>query len=521
VSSPDYERIHPLTILVNLERAIRRMIFVVVVVVINMFQGEGFDQFEIFGAALGGFIVIDAVIRYFTYGYRIRGGHLEIKQGVLMRSNRSIPLDRIQNINFQRSVTHRLTGLVDLEIETAAGSKAEASISALDLESAERLRRQLVSQGVGGPVPDRALDEPEAAPLYTASLKQLALAGATENRWPAIIGLLVAAGAVGSTLTRIIIDAIESAAGEALSGPRWMVYVGGILLVAVLGWLLSIGASIVTYYNFQVRLLDGRFRRTYGLLNTVENIVPLRRIQLLVVRQSLLQRLLGYCRIFVDTAGGFGGGGNDGDAAASAAKSSLISPLSKLEDVPVIGRIALPAEYTFAKAHRISPLTMNRRIRLSIIVGVVIASAFLSVSLFIASLADGSPPDRFLEVWRWPIFAALLLGIPALGTWEGWLSYKTARWQDQESVLAIRLGALGRTAWFVPVSKIQTISLTENPGQRRLNLVSLDVTTAAASGGLVGGTVTIPDLDRSVAEGLYASLHGRAKQGARLNPDGF
>lgn len=520
MSSPDYERIHPLTILVNLERAIRRMIFVVVVVVINMVQGEGFDQFEILGAALGGFIVIDAVIRYFTYGYRIRGGHLEIKQGILMRSNRSIPLDRIQNINFQRSVTHRLTGLVDLEIETAAGAKAEASISALDLESAERLRRLLVSEGVGGPVPERAPDEPEAAPLYEATLKQLALAGATENRWPAIIGLLVAAGAFGSTLTRLITDAIEGAAGEALNGPRWTVYVGAIFLIALLGWLLSIGASIVTYYNFQVRLLDGRFRRTYGLLNTVENIVPLRRIQLLVVRQSMLQRALGYCRIFVDTAGGFGGGKGDGDAAA-ASKSSLISPLSRLEDVPVIGRIALPAEYSLSGAQRISPRTMNRRIRLSVIVGVVMASAFLSVALFIASLADGSPPDQFLDVWRWPIFAALLLGIPAIGTWEGWLSYKTARWQDQDSVLAIRLGALGRTAWFVPVSKIQTISLTENPGQRRLNLVSLDVTTAAASGGLVGGTVTIPDLDRSVAEGLAMSLHERAKQGARLNPDGF
>ncbi len=521
MSSPEYERIHPLTILVNLERAIRRMIFVVALVVFNMIRGEGFNQYEILGAALGGFIVLDAVVRYFTYGYRIRGGQLEIKQGVLMRSNRSIPLDRIQNINFQRSVTHRLTGLVDLEIETAAGSKAEASISALDLESAERLRRQLVSAGVGGAMPDRPLDEPEAAPIYTASLKQLALAGATENRWPAIIGLLVAAGALGSTLTKIIVDALEGAAGEVLSGPRWMVYAGGILLVALLGWLLSIGASIVTYYNFQVRLLDGRFRRTYGLLSTVENIVPLRRIQLLVVRQTLFQRLLGFCRIFVDTAGGFGGGSNSGEGGAAAAQSSLISPLSRLEEVSTIGRIALPADYDMPGADRISPRSMNRRIRLSIIVAASLAGLFLTVSFLIGAYSPASSAASFFSVWRWPIFAGIILGLPALGAWEAWLSYKTARWQDQDDVLAIRLGALGRTYWFVPVSKIQTISLTENPGQRRLKLVSLDITTAASSGGLVGGTVTIPDLDRSVADSLALSLHERAKRGARLNPDGF
>jgi putative membrane protein len=515
VIEPVFQKIHPLTIVVNLERAVRRLALLIVVVLINMFTGQGVDQFEIIGGALGGLIVFEALIRWLTFGYAIHGGQLIIKQGVLNRTRRTIPLDRIQNINLRRSLTHRLTGLVDLEIETAAGAQAEASISALDAASAEALRRQLLSSGPSAVVESAAF-APEPV-LYQARLKDLLIAGATENRWPAVIGLAVAAGAFGNFAANGLRPLIRQILGRPeASGPAgpapWLIAVFGIL---ILGWLISIFGTIATYYGFEIRRREGRLIRSYGLFSTTENVVLLRRVQLLVIRQSLLQRLLGWCRIYLETAGGFGGK-QEGSEVKSGG-TSLISPLSRIEEAAALGSTALAMPLDMDSGRRISPRSLIRRLRLAGFTALILAGAGAAAVLILRNAA----PESFFGR---PLAMLLSLAGPAgIGTamaLTGWLDVRSTRWMDQGGVFSVRTGALGRTAWHVPTAKIQTISLNESPGQRRLSLLSLHVSTAASSG-IGGQEVVVPDLDAEEARALAASLHARAKAGARENPDGF
>ena len=102
-----------------------------------------------------------------------------------------------------------------------------------------------------------------------------------------------------------------------------------------LGWLLSIGLTVVRYHGFQLtREPDGRLRRRYGLLSRVETVVNPARIQLLVLSASWLRRRLGFWEVAAHTAGAaFEGQG---------AGSALLCPLLRRGDLAGFSGRLLP-----------------------------------------------------------------------------------------------------------------------------------------------------------------------------------
>ena len=107
----------------------------------------------LFGAAKGEFllIVISALIfipafltcifRYFTFRYCIKDDHLIVTQGLVFKNLRTIPVDRIQNIDFVQNPLHRVFQVAEVKIETASGTKPEATMRVLSMAQMAELRR--------------------------------------------------------------------------------------------------------------------------------------------------------------------------------------------------------------------------------------------------------------------------------------------------------------------------------------------------------------------------------------------
>ena len=138
----------------------------------------------LFGAAKGDlvFIIISAVIfvpafltcivRYFTYRYCIKDDHLVVRQGLVFKSVRTIPVDRIQNIDFVQNPLHRVFQVAEVKIETASGTKPEATMRVLSMEQMAKLRSSVFDKKASA-----TLDQPSTVAAHELDAAGLGSAG--------------------------------------------------------------------------------------------------------------------------------------------------------------------------------------------------------------------------------------------------------------------------------------------------------------------------------------------------------
>ncbi|MHB0858224.1 MAG: PH domain-containing protein [Anaerolineae bacterium] len=122
-------------------------------------------------------------LHYGTISYALTDSDVVVKSGLLTKSEKSTPYDKITNVEQKRGIWDRLLGLGTLQIHTAGYSQqtnAEAVLNGLD--DWEGIRRQIVarmhearSEATGlSPVAERSRsDSVDAAPVLHALLVEL------------------------------------------------------------------------------------------------------------------------------------------------------------------------------------------------------------------------------------------------------------------------------------------------------------------------------------------------------------
>lgn len=95
----------------------------------------------VLGLLVGGFVT------WKTFRYEIGAERLEIRSGLIRRSRRTIPLERVRGVDVTSTLLHRLLGVAVVRIEAAGGSAGDTEdgkLDAVDAAEAERLRRVLL-----------------------------------------------------------------------------------------------------------------------------------------------------------------------------------------------------------------------------------------------------------------------------------------------------------------------------------------------------------------------------------------
>lgn len=477
-------QLHPLTIVVSLARALQQLLPIVLVAVVFRAAGRTADTVELIIAGLGSLRVISAVITWATYRYYADGATLHIKSGVLFQSRRSIPLDRIQNINLKRDWIHQLLKLAEVQVETASGAGAEATLSSLSIPQAEALRRQLLEtrQPAGAGGADASLiggnDAAPAETVYQAGIGRLILAGATRNQAGAVFAAIIGFGfyvqdVAGWDVDRALVRRMARLLPDFLAS--WALAAVGILGLIVVGWVVSMARSVITYYGFRLDRQGGRLRRTYGLFTKRESVFPTHRLQLLRIEAPLIQRKLGLCRVTATTAGSFA-------EKEDAATSELCPIIERSRVGEVCGLVIEGFDLAGVPWRKVSPKTIRRT-----------AFRYLLVVLIVTGLARLSTPYGW-----WMAAAAPLAVVGAV------LRYRALRWSVTDELILVRHGVWTRQVAVVPRSKIQHTTLTATPFQHRMGLATLHVRTAG--GGVGGSGVGIVDLPSGVARGVQDEL---------------
>jgi putative membrane protein len=237
----------------------------------------------------------------------------------------------------------RVLGLAELRIRVA-GAKAAHHLSYLAAPAAADLRARLLAthHGLDQSVPEP--DEHPAAVVASGRLLGSVLLSASTAGAVVFVGVL------------IFVTTVSTAAATAVAGS---------LFVYLLGIGQGIWRRFNEQYGFTVALAPDGIRVRRGLLSTVSETIPIRRVQAVRQIEPLLWRLFGWCRLEVDLAGVPGHGRSAGGTGrvtkallpvgshdtARYLRQAVIGPIEPpVSPAPVRARGKAPLSYHFLAA---------------------------------------------------------------------------------------------------------------------------------------------------------------------------
>jgi putative membrane protein len=456
---PAWERLHPASVLVNLLprtwSLLRNMWPLLLALWFGGRSGAGevlgnLSILLVFFASALGWTALHAL----TLRYRVSEGKLEIKSGLLNRQARVISADRVQNVERVQNVFHRMSGLVEVRIETASGTEVEGMLSAIDVSAADRLIASLHPERSRVQAPGQSADaEPPREVLVRNTLVDLAWAGASDLRL----------GAVGVAMA-VFIEFFPQLGGEEIG---WLAHIPGLawgaLAVALVsgGWLVGIGSSVLRSYGFELSLVDRRLVAVQGLLTRRRTELGLSKVQLLSFVEPLLLRQVGLGSLQIETAAApTGGSGTE--------RGEVTVPILEKARVGALCRVALPLG-------ELDPATVTL-----------------------------NPPHPFARTRAMSRAAVRTVAI-------AWVEVANQGWLVTDALVIARRGVITRTTWLLSRKKLQSAVVAQGPvlAWRGVGLLSLRV---------AGSRVDLPLLDHAQARQLQRELLAGVPEGQEPAP---
>jgi putative membrane protein len=495
VSNVDFTptlRLHPLSWLFVLVASIRQ--FIVPVVAVLVFGAR--DDGSMWGAVIVVPLVIAALWRQllFRYGFSPRG--LVIRDGLLFRNVRQIEYERIENVDTERSILHRLLNVAEVRVETSTGGKPEALIRVLGLGAVEELRERVFSQTHPARAERKAAvveDSSGSEVLLQLSAAELMRFGFVDNRGMLVVaaafGIVSQSGAMGAAgefFRERIFTANIAAVGVSLA----IVALGVLVTLFLIVRLLSLVWALVTLHDFTVTRQAGDFRVRYGLLTRVALTLRLSRIQAAHQTESVMHRFFGRVSLAVDLAGD--GGHQTDESGTPQMRMRWLAPICSPRRSIELMRVALPAlaNDNEVRWQALAPGAASRLFRKLVLIWTLILCA----------------PSIYLLRYEAPLLWLAILPL----AWVHASQYvRHTRWALTREALLFRRGWLTRRLSVIPRNRIQVVQVITSPFDRRKDMAVLMVDTAGASN--IASIIRIPYLPAAAAQELGLALYRSAK----------
>ncbi len=450
-------RLDPRTILVRALPGLPSAIFAVPIVLAAL-QGGGLTLAIALAvsALLMGVALIAGWLSWRMFTYQVLSDQLVISRGIINRTRRSIPAQRIQDVSIKQGVLARLLGLAEVRIETGGGETDEGQLDSVSLAEAHRLRELLrgMSRSAAAPAAFTTLSADATEPiLFRLTFGRLLYFGLFKFSLLWIAAILGAGQYLGQALDLDgdrLVQVWDVARQELLSRLSLALALSATAVAFWLGLMAGVIRTILQFYGFKLSLADGRFRYSRGLLTKSEVVVAQRQIQLGLVEWGVLSGALGWCAFKVQTLGGSDHASGRQELAPFA-RASEVQPLIALAGLPRFDRSGLRP-----------------------------VSSWHTRSAFIGLVAIPASILAVATIW-FPLAGLLLLTLP-LPLVVALLRRRHHRYALAETSLLVSRGVLKRREWTVPYGNIQSVTLRRGPLERRMGVTSVRIDTAGGNG---------------------------------------
>jgi putative membrane protein len=474
------ERLHPLMLLSGLGGSLRG--------VAGGYAGIGYlaatgrlDTALILGGLLLAGAIVSLLVYWRRFTFRVGTDELRIDSGFISRTHRSIPFDRVQDVDISQGPLQRLLGLASVTFDTGAsgGSKEEGALNGIALARAHALRDHVRSRR-GAAAPAVAIAE-EARPLFAMDLRRVLTAGVFNFSLAIFAGLFGLTQTMGDVIgfdpfeRRFWIDLLANAGPVTgfVQDHRSGAAFAGLALLVLVGLLTGIARTLARDFRFRLDRTGTGLRRRRGLFTLTDVTLPLRRVQAALILTGPVRERFGWRELKLQSLAQDQGGGGDTQVAPLARDEELQPILAELGWQPPQGPLQPVSKayiWTFCLA-------------------------LLPVLLVALVQAAVLPPLGLLTL--------ALLGLAVAARWLGWRRTAYALSDDQ---LLVRRGWWQRRTLLLPLGSVQSVDLSENFIGRRFGTVGIRIGVAGGSG---FSAHVIPSLPREKASQVREALLSR------------
>ena len=465
-----FGRLHPTSLFFDIISHIRSLIVPALIALWSAASGSKT------GLIIAGVVFVPtllrSIIRYLSLKYRIRDRELVVTEGIFFRRIRTVPVDRIQNIDLVQNVLHRLFGVAEVRVETASGTEAEATLRVLSVGDVEQLRASIfrsrqakprAGDDADEPVDQPGITEPVTERLLSIPARQLVRAGLASNRGMLLLGFLIGVFfQFDEQIERYIdVDTIAKTVSESTDRTQIvLITISAVVAILILFRLLGIAWYLHRFHGYQLTRTGDDLRITCGLFTRVSATVPRPRIQFISIHRNLLMRWMRLAAIRIETAGGSGKESEDAAKTVSSRWFIPVLPEARVAEVMEQLRPGLNWREGEFDWKSISPQAPRRLSRLAVLGSILIG---------IVGFAATRP-------WGWTIGVAALPVMIFLAIKKS----RSKRYARTNDCVVYRSGIFTKKTSVTFFEKIQTVRLDETPFDRRWKMASLCIDTAAA-----------------------------------------
>jgi len=422
------------------------------------------------------------VLTWQRWTYAVGDDLLEVRRGIVNRSVRVVRLDRVRGVEVNAPLVPRLLGLVEVQIEVAAGGPggAEVRLPAVRRDEGDRLRAVLLDRAPVGAIGDGPAPAEANAPvlgagdrvLHRSRTGLLLAGGATSLRYVAAplalgVALLETVDDLGAVDPRDAVGALDGVTPNAVGV--------AVVVVLAIGALVGLGAlgQLVTDRGFTLtdRPDESRLVSERGLLTRRVVSLDRARVRGVDVTEGLLRRPFGL--VHVEAVVGGAAGGEPG-------RTALV-PVARAAEAWVVAEAVLGPLPPADAVRRHPAAALPRRLVRAVVVPAALAVAaallgFTVLAVGAAVVAVGGIPLGY-DRWR-------RLGHATDGSW-----------------FVVHEGTIVHHRTVVAADAIVALRIVSSPTQRRAGLCTLHADLGAGA-----GTRRALDLSASDADALARVL---------------
>lgn len=402
-----------------------------------------------------------------VHQFRITGENVEVRKGIVFRTHRRAPLDRIQGINLTRPFPARLIGMGKLTLE-GAGTGADVALEFLGTTTAEQVRADILRLASGVKQAKQAARAPQAGGVVDQVMRNAThivdgvdtadLVPESVVRIPVgrLLGSQLLQGLIWIGIILIVIAAIMvPSVIFADSEDRWIVLIAtsfGTVVPMLFASAAMIWSALQKGFRYSIAPTPDGVRISSGLLTTVTRTIPPGRVHAVEVSQSLLWRPFGWWTVKINR---MSGQSETQQSSSQAMAQSVVLPVGTRADVERVVGLLLPD-----------------------------APARDALFTWEHGILGPQPQDPFTTVAR------------RARLWHP-IQWRRMGMRVTAYALLVRRGRLGRSLGIFPLARLQGVSMRQGLFARAQDVAALKPHTVS---GPVSGTVS--GLDRADAQRL-------------------
>ncbi len=483
--SKEINRLHPISAIITSTKALKSMIFPLVIIIItngfnfsfNFHSDNFWRTIFLFGIWGVGAILalVSGIVKWRTFVYWFEEGELRVKYGLFVKKKRYIPFERIQSLNYNEGIFHRIFGLVKVQVETAGSKdrKPEVELTAIRKAAADviELEMRRAKNQVNKQMNDEQslIEEVPVPTIYHMSIRDLLILAITSGG----IGVVLSGvAAIISQLSDII--PYEKIFNELADFAKIGAFLVALTVIVslIVAWFVSFVITLINYYEYTVRIEDEKLIITKGLIEKKRITLPLNRIQAIRIVENPVRQLFGFATVVVESAGGNGEEGKD--------KKITLFPLIKKQECMGTLEQLFP-EINWRPEFIYSPKrarTTFYRIDFVWLIPIIGASSYF--------------------LYPYGLLSLLLIPLTVLiGIWQ----HKAAGYMIDGKQLTMRYRVFSRITFFMEKKRIQSIGTTQTYFQKRKKVMTVKATVMS---GMTGMTGNVRSLEQQDAETILS-----------------